>query len=109
MAERIVVQVDESLESFVPKYLEDIGRWVEDILDAVGKADFKTIRELSHKMIGTGTGYGFEFITEAGAESNKAANVEDAAGVKEWIGKLKDYLDRIEVEYMEEEDFGFED
>ena len=108
MADKIKVEVDESLESFIPGYLEDIGKWVEAILKAFENNDFETIRQLSHKMAGTGAGYGFEFITRAGRNINKAAHGKESAPVKEWTGKLKDYLNRVEVIYVEDDD-EFED
>ena len=104
------MQADETLADLIPDYLEDIKKWVGDILEAVDRSDFEVIRELSHKMIGTGAGYGFDFITEAGTETNKAAHEENPDIVKDWIEKLRDYLDRVDVEFVEEDDdFDFDD
>ncbi len=74
MADRIKVEVDDSLESLIPGYLGDIEKWIADILGLAKAGDFEAIRDLTHKMAGTGAGYGFDFITHAGGEANKAAH-----------------------------------
>ncbi len=107
MADNVKVEVDETLAPLIPCYLEDMGKWAEAILTALDNEDFETVRQLSHKMSGTGSGYGFEFITRAGMNINKAAHEKEGATVREWVRQLKDYLHRVEVVYVEDDD-GFE-
>ena len=106
---KIVIQIDEGLESFVPGYLKDIEKWTEIIINSVEKKDFDTIRKLSHKMIGTGSGYGFDLISRTGHIINNAAHTEDIDAIKKSCENLCDYLKKIEVEYIEEEDFDWDE
>ena len=108
MNKKIIVNVDQGLAEFIPGYLKDISQWTKNILEAVDESDFDTVRTLSHKMIGTGSGYGFDFITDAGKQSNKAAHSSDSASVREWIHKLENYLSHIEINYIKDE-FDLED
>jgi hypothetical protein len=107
MADRIRVEVDDSLEGLIPGYLSDIGEWIIKIQDFMEKKDFDAIRNLTHKMAGTGAGYGFDFITRAGNEANKAAKGKDPVLVREWMEKLKEYLDRLDIIYVDD-DSGFD-
>jgi hypothetical protein len=107
MTDRIKVEVDDSLKGLVPGYLEDIEKWIADISGFAEAGDFGSIRDLTHRMAGTGAGYGFDFITQAGGEANKAAHEKDPALVREWVDKLRDYLDRLEIIYVDDDEFDF--
>jgi hypothetical protein len=50
---------------------------------------------------GSGGGYGFDGLSKIGAALEIAAKGEDDAGVKAQLGKLEDYLQRVEITYEE--------
>jgi PAS domain S-box-containing protein len=95
--ERTVVLADARLRAVIPGYLENRRRDVRSILEALERSDFKTIRELSHKMSGTGSAYGFSRITEIGAAMESAAKEQNSAEIRSRITDLSRYLDVVEV------------
>ena len=104
MADKIKVTVDESLKGLIPGYLEDIGIWISEIYRLSEEENFEVICSLTHKMTGSGAGYGFDFISRAGSEANQAARDKDAVLVRKWMEKLGEYLDGIEIIYVDDED-----
>lgn len=50
-------------------------------------------------MKGTGSGYGFDAITELGGRLEKAAVAGDRAEMEQVVRELEHYLDHLEVVY----------
>jgi PAS domain S-box-containing protein len=95
--ENNVVMVDARLRAVVPGYLESRRRDVRSILDALERSDYETIRELSHKMNGTGSSYGFSRITQLGAAMESAAKEQNSAEIRSRIMDLSRYLDTVKI------------
>ncbi|MBF0468724.1 MAG: hypothetical protein HQK61_07550 [Desulfamplus sp.] len=104
MTQTVTVKIDKALEPLIPDYLKDITRWLQQMKDASEKGDFNIVRDLSHKMTGTGSGYGFDFITNIGTKLNKGAHEENATRIIKLCDELRDTLERVVVEYFEEDD-----
>ena len=94
---RIQVSADTRLRAVVPAYLESRREDVRKILDALGALDYETIRQLGHKMNGSGGGYGFPKITELGQALENASRDQDAAAIRSHISDLSLYLDQVEI------------
>lgn len=97
--EKIVVQIEEDLEELIPGFLENRFEDVQSISESLEKLDLDNIRILGHSMKGSGGGYGFDRITEIGRTIEDAAIEKNMKIIKESNEELKDYLDRVEVEY----------
>ena len=54
-------------------------------------------------MKGIGGGYGFQYVSRAGAAMEDAARENRLDDARRWIEGLADYLERVEVEPAEEE------
>ena len=102
--EKIAVEIDKDLEPLVPSYIDDIMAWTKDMVTDVEKGDFESIRKISHQMTGSGSGYGFDMITETGMKMNKAAHAGDGAMIKKLCLTLYDYLERVEVKYVDSDE-----
>ena len=94
---RILVRADARLRAVIPGYLANRRRDVQSILAALGRSDFEVIRDLGHKMSGTGGGYGFPRITELGAALERAAIEQKATEVRTQAAELAAYLDQVEI------------
>ena len=103
MSEPILIEVDEDLEDLVESYIAKRLSDRTEILEALKSDDFAFIQGLSHKMKGSGGGYGMDFISELGAECEKAAKAADKKTIEDWMEKLQDYFSRIEITYVEDE------
>jgi PAS domain S-box-containing protein len=95
--ESTVVMVDARLRAVVPGYLESRRRDVRSILDALERSDYEIIRELGHKMNGTGSSFGFSRITQLGAAMETAAKEQNSAEIRSRIVDLSRYLDAVKV------------
>jgi len=86
-----------ALADRVPVYLQKVQKDTDALLDALDKADFKTVETLAHQMVGSGASYGFQTITDicAGLEQNARDANSDAS--RKWVGELSGYLNRVEV------------
>ena len=87
------------MESLVPSYLDKRRAEIAKYRQALSEEDFETIRMLSHKLKGTGAGYGFEELTSLGGQIEKAATSRDAAQVRLGVDALATYIENVELEF----------
>lgn len=97
--EKIIVKVDPDLEDLVPGFLENRSLDIENLRSELNKSDFEQITSIGHNLKGVGGGYGFEFMSELGANIETAGKESNADAIQENINKLDNYLKCIEVEY----------
>jgi len=97
--EKIIVQVDPDLEDLIPGFLENRSLEVEKLRAELDKNDFENIRSIGHSIKGVGGGYGFELMSELGANIETAAKENNTDAIQENINRLDDYLKNIVVEY----------
>ena len=96
---RNVVEVEDGMEDVVPAYLDKRRAEIPVYLAALDRADFDTIRNLGHKMKGTGTGYGFPVLTEIGGVLEQAAKTGEAALIRESLRRLQLYVESVDLKY----------
>lgn len=97
--EKIVVQVDPDLEELIPGFLENRRLDVEKLRVALNDNDFDNLRSIGHSVKGVGGGYGFDLMSELGADIEAAAKENNTDALRDKIGQLDSYLQRIEIEY----------
>lgn len=95
--ERIQVRVDARLRAVIPAYLSNRRKDTRAILAALDRLDYQVIRELGHKMSGTGAGYGFPQITAIGAAMERAAESKNGTEIRSACARLSQHLDQIEL------------
>lgn len=93
----ITIAVDEEIIDLIPRYLGN--RWgdVHAMEAALAAADFDTIRRLGHSMKGSGGGYGLDSVTDMGRGLEEAAKAQDLDLARQWMEKLRDFLERVRV------------
>ena len=97
MADKIEITIDPELQQLVPGFLDNRRRDVDKLQALLDTRAFREIQLIGHSMKGAGGGYGFDAITDIGAELEQAALREDTGAVRACIGQLVDFLDRVEV------------
>ncbi|MGH8610468.1 MAG: Hpt domain-containing protein [Gammaproteobacteria bacterium] len=97
--ERIVVSGDPDLAALIPCFLDNRRKDVWIMKHAIAHADYERIRILGHRIKGSGGGYGFETITELGAQIESAATAGDRVQILRALELLKEYLERVQVVY----------
>ena len=98
--EEVLVKVDARLRAAIPGYLKNRRSDVTRIEKALAASDFASIRELGHKMSGSGGGYGFAAITEIGSAIEAAAKAGDAELIRSTVRELSRYLDRAKIVFV---------
>lgn len=69
------------IRALAPEYLNQRRRDVGILRSALANSDFDAIRDVGHKMSGTGGGYGFPRISEIGAALEFAAAAKDSSAI----------------------------
>jgi len=98
--EKIIVNVDSTIEDLIPGFLENRQEDIKSIYDALKKEDYETIRILGHSMKGAGGGYGFDEITDIGKLIEESAEGKNQEEIKKWVINLTNYLERVEIVYV---------
>lgn len=93
----IIVYIDSSLEGLISGYLENRRRDLIAIRAVLTRNNFEPVRVIGHNIKGTGSGYGFDFISKVGDELEQAALRADSAAIIRLSNELDDYLGRLKV------------
>ena len=96
----LVVQVDTFLEELIPEFLEGMKKDVETMMVACGQGNYEAIWTLGHDMKGSGSGYGFEAISDLGRSIERSAVEQNSLKIRALVGALSQYLERVEVVYV---------
>ncbi len=100
-SDKIRIRIDAALEALIPKFLANRQRDIDTLRRALGEGDFALVQTLGHRMKGDGGGYGFDGISEIGSVLESAAARRDRNSIDRQIGKLADYLARLEIAFEE--------
>ena len=95
----IEVVVDADLEELIPEYLEMTGKDIETLREALGRKDLETLRVVGHTLKGSGSGYGFDRVTEIGGRIEtlaKASSLDEISGL---VKDLASYFKRVRITY----------
>lgn len=84
----LLSQVPADIRPLVPGFLNRREKEVEDLWNLLEMTDFRSIQDAGHKLKGTGTGYGFEMMTEIGRDLENAAKDQNFEHVKQIIERL---------------------
>lgn len=95
--EMIRVAVDPDLEALIPGFLDNRRKDLLSLRDALLRGDIQSLQSTGHSLKGVGGGYGFNGLSELGAEIEKAAKAGEIGGIGPVVDRLGDYLDRVEV------------
>lgn len=101
--ERIVLHLDPDLEPLIPTFLKNQADVIKLLRSAMEAEEYGTIETRGHSMKGYGGGYGFDALTEYGAELERAARGREREKIRQIITELADYMERVEIVYDEPE------
>jgi len=95
-AERVHVAVTSTVAPLVPTFLANRRKDVAAARAALRRRDFHSLWVLAHTMKGLGASYGFDAISDIGAEMEKAAQSNQDEATARTIDALEKYLDRVD-------------
>ncbi len=93
-----IVYIDSDLLEIVPGYLSNIRQYCKDIQTALESKDYESIQRIGHGLKGTGSGYGFDKITEWGAQIETAAKENKPEVLVKTNTILSDYVNTVKYE-----------
>jgi HPt (histidine-containing phosphotransfer) domain-containing protein len=96
----ITVEVDTDLEDLIPGFLQNRRDDVQSIQESLAADDLERIRVIGHSMKGAGGGYGFDGLTDIGADIESAALAGDVEQIRSSVQELTDYLDRVNIVFV---------
>lgn len=100
MTEKLIIQVDRDLEDLMPLFMDTRKRDMEGLAKGLASNDFAALRVIGHGMKGSGGAFGFQFITDLGDIIEASALKNDAITIAQQFALLRDYLARVEVQYV---------
>ncbi len=95
--DKITVNIDPDLEDLIPGFLANRKEDIVKLKSALANEDIDNLRSIGHSLKGVGGGYGFQKITEIGAEIEDCAKERNLQSIGELINNLEDYLGRVEI------------
>lgn len=98
---KITVNIDPDLEDLIPGFLSNRKEDVEKLRSAFKSSSLEDLRSIGHSLKGVGGGYGFQKITEIGAEIENHAKSDNLDEINKLIDDLDEYLDCVEIVYQE--------
>ncbi len=103
MSDNTIVYVDIDLEELIPDFMENRKNDVTLIYQHLQNGEIDEIMRLGHSMKGSGGGYGFDKITEIGAEMEDAAKVGNLDKISKANAQLNNYLQKVKIVWQEED------
>lgn len=97
--DKFKVSIDEDIRDLVPGYLENREKDLQSIKEWLASENFDQIKSLGHTMKGSGSGYGFDTITEIGKNIESAASAKNVSAIQGELDRLRNYLDNLEITY----------
>jgi len=96
---RMTELVDSELKDLIAGILENWIQEIQIMRQALDRNNFETIRNISHKMKGTGGVFGFGRVSKMGGILESAAINRNAEGIRKTLHLLASYLEQVEVVY----------
>ena len=96
VAERVHVAVTPTVAPLVPNFLANRKKDAQSARSALRRRDFHGLWVLAHTMKGLGSSYGFDGISDIGAEMERAALAHDEAGLGRAVTALDRYLSQVD-------------
>lgn len=100
-SEKIIIHADPDIQDMIPSFLENRKKDLAQFERDLPERRFDEIRSVAHKIKGNSAGYGFQKLSEIGAELEDAARSKSIERVQNLLNDMADYLKRVEVIYGE--------
>jgi CheY-like chemotaxis protein/HPt (histidine-containing phosphotransfer) domain-containing protein len=97
MDDIIMVSVDPDLAALIPDFLQSIRDQIPHLSELLRDDNYVDIQKIGHSLKGVGGGYGFQRITDLGAQIEQSARNSQHDGVEIGIADLQDYLARVQI------------
>lgn len=97
--EEYAVKVPKDLEDLVPMFMSNRRKEIESLRAALAGSNFEEMRQIGHRMKGSGRSYGFAAISEIGKRIEEGARGSDGAAIAACLEEYGEYLDKVVISY----------
>ncbi len=94
-------QIIEEVQDLLPIFFSVREQESAELKDALLMGEYKTIKNIGHKMRGASATYGFPYFADIGHALESAASAEDIDELNYWIQRFDDYLQWTQLELAE--------
>lgn len=109
MGEKIIVEVDQFLKDIVPKFLQARRDDMGNLQQLLQKQSWNEIQSIAHKIKGNAGSYGLTYLGDLGAQLETACKTQKTSIAPELVAKMKDYLEKVEIQFVSKSDEDDED
>ena len=95
----LTVFIDEEIKDLVPAYMEKRHADLKTMKQLLEQKDYEELRNIGHKIKGSGGGYGFQGLTLIGAKIETAAKEEGLESLSAALVQLENFLDKVQINY----------
>ena len=95
-----IIEIDSGLEDLIPDLLLDIDENIKVMETAYAEKDFMTLAKVTHKLIGSTGGYGFQFLAELSRKMNTFAKEEKLEDFEKDFMNFKSYYNDLDIRYV---------
>ncbi len=104
MSEKKVAYVEREMEEIIPFFIEESQQEIKELIEALKKGDYETLREFGHKIKGSSVtcSEGFREMSDIGLAIEKAA--KEKKSLKEIQSLVRDYVNyvnNVEIVYID--------
>jgi HPt (histidine-containing phosphotransfer) domain-containing protein len=93
--------VPSDLRHLIPVFLENRQKDLYSIMVAIAADDFEMLRQIGHRMKGSGNSYGFAAISSLGMQIEQRAKVSDKSELIRLLAKYRQYLANVKIKYAD--------
>ena len=88
-------------KDITPDYLERKKKECDDISSLINEKDFTQLKEIFHKIAGSGGGYGIQEITNLAGQLEELSQKQEIVPIQDIFNEYKKYLDSLVLEFKE--------
>ncbi|MBU0717032.1 MAG: Hpt domain-containing protein [Planctomycetes bacterium] len=93
-----LLQEDPGFADIVMQFVENLGKRLSTMDEAIQASDFEALRAAAHQLKGSGGGYGYPILTELAASLERQAKAAALAECTSKLAELKEVCQRVVVD-----------
>lgn len=98
--EKEVVEVDSDLEDLIPNFIQNRKKDITDLNQLIESKDLVAIAQMSHRIKGSSSGYGFIGLSKMAAEMEQLSKAGNFNNIPQIYSKMRAYFENIQVRYV---------
>lgn len=91
----LFTEVPIELRPMIPGFIERREKETKELNALLNALDFPPMKDIGHRLKGTGGGYGFPIISDLGRELESAAQESDSTRAKHAISQLTEIVKKL--------------